>query len=411
VKSPCPGSSLIALIVAFVPVSGVRADTIVLSDSQLFGRVVSVGQTTVIFRPGCGQPVTYPKDQVRHIEFNGSCSPRPVKPYSAGGEICTDPLLLYEVKLKGNRIIVASDYEVIGERAHIRSADGLRSYHGALRLVTATTRRLFCRATIPADPPMAEFCGEAVQFAVNFGPESVFGNKILTRGVSFYLVDENGRAVRFDDPTGKLIRDGFGTALNHWMGALQERRAQLPEAAQTALASMISTGSHFQLLTPPQVVQVGCPDTASFLVRFAFHDEKGLIVDGRPKAARAEVEGRTLWINGVRYPCWRSSLRLELYISPEENLAPTGVECVNLVPVLTHELGHAFGLAGHRDLPDKPSIMDSAIQESTVKPTPDDADDLVRVLLMPLQGAAPGRLDADGLGVEIGPRGATVPNR
>jgi len=42
--------------------------------------------------------------------------------------------------------------------------------------------------------------------------------------------------------------------------------------------------------------------------------------------------------------------------------------------------------------------MDSIIRDQVAVPTVSDADDLIAILSQPIQGAPPGRIDADGPG-------------
>jgi hypothetical protein len=54
--------------------------------------------------------------------------------------------------------------------------------------------------------------------------------------------------------------------------------------------------------------------------------------------------------------------------------------------------------------PHHPSVMDSVIQDAQTMPSDAAADEFVSVLLRPIQGTVPGRMDADGLSVEIEPK-------
>lgn len=396
------GSLFIALavLVFWWPVVA-RADTLVLGDRQVFGKLVSMGNTTVRFLPACGTaPQDFPRSEVKRVERNNACRPRPIRPYSAGGDICTEPPIeLYEVRLKRpNQTLFASEVIVENGRMHIRTPSGLEAMHGSDKRFVSAGRGLFCRDAIPPDPPLSGFCREGVPWAVNFGTEPVFDNRILTRGISFYLEDDNRKPITVDDARSIEVREAFGNAVSLWMGALQDLGPRLPSQAQSRLAAMISTSTgRYTLLTPPQVVRVGCPDTAMFVVRYLSSDKRPLIVNGIEKVARAQVEGRTIFLNGIKFPCWRASLKAEIQVQPDE---PFGPRCMNLTPVIVHELGHALGIPGHRDT-SPPSIMDTTIYPDLIWPTADDAMALANILLQPVQGSAAGRLDADGMGVEI----------
>jgi hypothetical protein len=270
--------------------------------------------------------------------------------------------------------------------------------HGPDKRFVSATRALFCRTAVPPDPELKGFCVESTARAINFGTAPVFENHILTQGISFYLEDDRGRPIAAEDPRGPIVREAFGNAITQWMGALQDLGPRLPTALQTRFGAMVSsTPSGYSVLAPPQTVRLGCPDTAMFVVRYLSYDTSPVTIAGTIKAARAQVAGRTIYINGVTYPCWRASLKAELVVAPD---APGGAECMNLTPILVHELGHAFGLPGHRDGPTR-SIMDSLVTPRLIWPTENDALDLAGILLQPIAGTPAGRLDADAAGVGI----------
>jgi hypothetical protein len=390
-------------MVALLTAAPATADTLVLGDRLVYGRLISINAAGVRFAPSCGAEETFDRATVKQIERNGACKPKPIRPYSAGGEVCaTAPLSLYEVRLKAPATtFLISEAIVSGGRLHLRSVDGSMAYHGPDSRFVGLARGLYCREGAAETPPVPGFCAESVPWAVNYGPEPVFDNRILTRGLSFYLEDDAGRAIPPDDPRSVEVRNGFGNAVTQWMGALQDLREDLPQGARAAMAGMISRSPNgYVLLTPPQVVRVGCRDTASFVVRYVSRSAKALTVGNHVKAARAQVEGRTLWINGATYPCWKAALTPELYFAKPSTVSQ---QCLNLTPVLVHELGHAFGLSGHHDVAGRPSIMDSVVQPGVTRPTRDDALALAQIMLAAIAGAPPGRLDADGPGVEVAP--------
>lgn len=394
---------LAAIAPALALANPALADTLVLGDRLVHGRLVSVGPTSVRFAPACGAVEDYPRASVRQVERNGACKPRPIRPFSAGGEVCaTPPLSLYELRLKSPAVTMrVSDISLAEGRLHVRSADGLIAWHGPDRRFVGAARGLFCRETLAPTASIPGFCQETVPWAVGFGFEPVFDNRILTHGLSFYLEDDFGRAIAMNDPRGQEVRSAFGGALAQWIGALQDLGTDLPEAARPAVEAMItkSSSGSMSLMIPPQVVRVGCRDTASFVIRYVSRSAAPMTVGGHIKAARAQVEGRTIWINGATYPCWRASLTGELAMAP---VAADTRPCLNLTPVLVHELGHAFGLPGHGDDPGSPSVMDSVIRPAVTRPTRADARSLANILLAAIGGAPPGRLDADGAGVELG---------
>jgi hypothetical protein len=394
---------LVAVFASLLFVSGARADTLTLNDSLAYGKVISVSPSQVTFAPACTGRQIIDKATVKRITFDASCMPHPVQPYSAGGGLCEKASNVFVLRFSDPVLAVyAADYSVAGDKVHWTAADGTTMSHAPMTHLASVTRERVCSDVLEkkVDLP-AIFCSEARPWAVNFSYAPVLDNRILTRGLSFYLEDENGKP--FDDTIGlgQTIRAAFGTALTEWMAALQDHRAELSPQVQTAIDGMISRGSRVMLLTPPQVVQLGCRDSASFVIRFATTDESQLRnPDGSDrKAARAEVAGRTVLINGVAYKCWKADARAVLFLEATAQ----GPACFNLVPILVHELGHAFGLKGHIDGAQR-SIMDSQISPDLLRPTAADALALANILGQPIEGVAAGRLDADGAGVTIAAR-------
>jgi hypothetical protein len=377
------------------------ADTLVLGDRLIYGRLVAIKTTSVRFAPNCGGEQDFPRVEVKQVERNGACQPRPIRPYSAGGEVCpTPPLSLYEIEMKTPKLkFLVSDVVVAGGKLHLRSVDGLTAYHGSDTRFVGMAKVIHCREGVAETPAVPGFCMENVPWAVNYGPEPVFDNRILTRGLSFYLEDDRGKVIAPDDQRSIEVRNAFGNAVTQWMGALQDLGPDLPQGARMAINGMQTrSAGGYVLLTPPQVVRLGCRENASFVVRYVSRSASPLTVDGHVKAARAQVEGRTMWINGSTYPCWRAEVTSELYFARPD---PSKPQCLNLTPVLVHELGHAFGLAGHRDVDGTASIMDSVINPGLTRPTRADALALAQILLASVSGAPAGRLDADGPGVEV----------
>lgn len=104
--------------------------------------------------------------------------------------------------------------------------------------------------------------------------------------------------------------------------------------------------------------------------------------------ARAKIEGRTVALNMSGIPCFHTELKFDANHQP---IFETSNGCVNLIPVLTHELGHALGLV-HPDSPGIHSVMDSYFSRDALAPTNLDIKRFVDVLNESIEGAAPGRL-------------------
>ena len=95
------------------------------------------------------------------------------------------------------------------------------------------------------------------------------------------------------------------------------------------------------MLLPPQVVRLSCPHAATFIVEFNFGAGDTFPTTlGTLMLARARLEGRTIALNLRDVDCFKTMLRFD----SSKRLALRDDRCVNLLPVLTHELGHAFGM-------------------------------------------------------------------
>lgn len=386
------------LLVSLACSTRTMADTLILSDRLVYGRLVSIGLADVTFATQCGPTQKFPRSAVQQVQRNGSCKPKPIRPSSAGGDLCRDvPLELTEVQLRDPvQTFDVSEFAMFGGRIHLRSADGATQFHGSDKRFVSMRRSLVCRNEVRDIASLPGFCKEDTQHAINFGSDALFPNRILTRGISFYLEDDRGSGIDRSDQNAIEIRLAFGNAVTQWMGALQDLGNDLPTAVRPVLNAMISHSPNgYTMLAPPQVVQVGCRDTAMFVVRFVADSAKSMVIDGRVKAARAELKGRTIWINGKTYPCWKADLTQNLWL-PQQSLANQA--CANLTPIIAHELGHAFGLVGHQNLPGA-SIMDTSLR--IAYPTHADALSLANILLQPTTGSAAGRMDMDAAGVEL----------
>jgi hypothetical protein len=104
--------------------------------------------------------------------------------------------------------------------------------------------------------------------------------------------------------------------------------------------------------------------------------------------ARARLEGRTIALNLRDVDCFKTMLRFD----SSKRLALRDDRCVNLLPVLTHELGHAFGM-DHILESSGTALMNSRLSESGTVPTRLDVATFVATLERSITGAAPGALE------------------
>ena len=130
------------------------------------------------------------------------------------------------------------------------------------------------------------------------------------------------------------------------------------------------------LLTPPQVVALKCPQSATFVVRVYGSHDGPFAPDKERKVAYAGKPGRTLVLNFADYPCWSQGYFKFVY--------DVATKCINIDPILTHELGHAFGLD---HVAEPTSIMTPYIQVTA--PSEADVDRLAAKLLESIQGGTP----------------------
>src|SRR4051812_9847757 len=81
--------------------------------------------------------------------------------------------------------------------------------------------------------------------------------------------------------------------------------------------------------------------------------------------AKAQTEGRTIALNVFDIRCFRADFRF----GENQRLAfELPDRCLNLVPIMTHEIGHAFGIS-HIDDPASHAIMDSRSPRKELPPT------------------------------------------
>ena len=178
-------------------------------------------------------------------------------------------------------------------------------------------------------------------------------------------------------------------ALIIWTVALQDNAALLTPATRGFIQARTSTSAGgYVLLTPPQVVRPRCPHTVTFAVELNFGG--GAIFPISPlflTSAWTRVDGRTIALNMRDVPCFGMMADLTA-----GQLTLKNERCVNLLPVLTHELGHPCGLVHVPDASDL-ALMNSVLSERAAVPTRLNVSAFVAVLDRPVAGARPGELE------------------
>ena len=201
--------------------------------------------------------------------------------------------------------------------------------------------------------------------------------------VSVYVERENDAAAA----TPPDIRLAFGTALTMWMAALDHIKSTLSPDLQAYLTKIkgCSPGGYC-LLTPPQVVEVRCPSSALFIVRWVTTASEVGFLD--TDVAKARMQGRTVLINADTH-AFRSDIAMQ-HIKE--------VSTINLITVMVHELGHSFGLVHSKQVP---SIMAPTLSLLARQPTDDDAATFAGLLEQSIQGGPAGEFNAsDCAGLE-----------
>ena len=375
------------------PLNACLADTLVRGDQREAVTVQSFDRQQVHYR-ACGSIVerVIPWSEVSAIVLDTRCVILYSSPVHSRLQACADDSIdVFLVKFR--RIAEPAPVENLTLTStgilHLDTFEPWEQAHGSIGEVQSITRQSLCRnQSLKFKSLPSTFCHEPRQIAVAFDYNHPFDNHIFTNGFSFVTTLIGRPPKGFDtEQFTKDLRNGFQFGVSAWTTGLAAHDELLSPAAKQFIATRTSTSNNFKLLIPPQVVALQCRLNATFVVALVFEDPA--LFPKYPLAlARAKIEGRTIALNMSGIPCFHTELRYDAHVQP---VFETANGCVNLIPILTHELGHAFGLA-HPDSPGVHSVMDSYFSRDALAPTTLDIARLADVLNESIEGAAPGKL-------------------
>jgi len=363
-----------------------NADVLVERDSTIFGKITEISNTNVLIARGCDNRNvrSVPKERVRYYQFDESCQPHGFTLPTSPLQFCAQPKQnVTKVFFRGQReAVYATEVSLTdGKLIRLILANNAGSLQGPRNKLRSLVPASVCPDSIPKTFTWPkEYCHEPFKMAVNFNLKPVYNNKIFTRGFSFYL-DVVGPAAK-ESP--EEFARAFGAALTLWASKLLALRPKLPPELAVFVDSALARSKSYTLFTPPQVVQVDCPENANMIVMLYNVRRPDLFPSRSGYIAKAQLEGRTILLNGVDFQ-FRTDLDTRSFLKNGQ---------LNLTTIFAHELGHCFGMSDI-DGVDTLSIMnsDDIASDKAGSPTDYDGLEFVRMLERSVSGAKPGEFN------------------
>lgn len=260
---------LYSVAVCFLVTGSATADVLVERDSTIFGKITEISNTTVSIARGCDNRNvrTVAKERVRYYGFDASCQPHPFTLPTSPLQLCAQPKQsVTKIFFRGQaQEVYATDVSLTdGKLIRLILPNNAGSLQGPRNKIKAMVPASVCPDSIPSSFTWPkEYCHEPFKMAVNFSLKPVYNNKIFTRGFTFYL-DVIGPASQVAPAD---FAQAFGAALTLWASKLLALRPKLPPELASFVDSALARSKSYTLFTPPQVVQVDCPENAVMIVK------------------------------------------------------------------------------------------------------------------------------------------------
>ncbi|WP_158569014.1 matrixin family metalloprotease [Chitinophaga silvisoli] len=218
----------------------------------------------------------------------------------------------------------------------------------------------------------------------DYSKKPLLANQIFSKGFTVFVVIEGKpkHIAQLRDSVNALIANSFRVALTNWGVSMLINYKRMPKSVQEYLDNYTLKEAGHSTYNAPPVFLVECPENANMVVH-VYTDGGKKFPDGNAVLAKAQVQGRTLFIN----------MRDHRMIYNQRAFDLTFENYYNLVPILAHEIGHCFGLNHSRS---SNSIMSTKISLLSKFPTAADGDSLAKVLLTRIVGTPAGYFNPTG---------------